>query len=159
MEDGSPRGLLSRYHRDYYGGALLMFIGGCAVYMGFGYHIGDLRHMGPGYFPVAVGAIIAFMGMLIALSARGKVEENAEYLPPEWRGWACIIASIIAFVIVGQYGGLIPATFAIVFISAMGDRNNTVKSALLLSAGMCLVAWIVFAWALQLQFPLFVWGR
>ena len=159
MEGGSSRGFLSRYHRDYYGGALLIFIGLSAVTMGFGYHIGDLRHMGPGYFPVAVGAIIAVMGLLIALGARGQVEENAEYLPPEWRGWACIVASIIAFVIVGHYGGLLPATFVIVFISAMGDRQNTVKAALVLSLGMCLVAWLVFSLGLQLQFPLFAWGN
>lgn len=158
MENGSPRGFLNRFHRDYYGGALLIFIGLSAVYMGFGYHIGDLRHMGPGYFPVAVGTIIAAMGVLIAFGAHSKKEVDDEYLAPEWRGWICIVASIVAFLIIGHWGGLIPATFAIVFISAMGDKQNTVKGAALLSVAMCLVAWLVFVVGLQLQFPLFTWG-
>ncbi|MCJ9713295.1 tripartite tricarboxylate transporter TctB family protein, partial [Bordetella hinzii] len=51
-----------------------------------------------------------------------------------------------------------PATFAIVFISALGDRTNTLKQALLLSVSMCVIAVVVFWWALQLQLPLFRWG-
>jgi hypothetical protein len=159
MEGGSSSGFFSRYHRDYYGGALMVLIGASAAYMSLGYHVGDLRHMGPGYFPLCIGVIIAGMGVLIALGARGKVEENAEYLAPEWRGWFCIILSIIAFVIFGHYGGLLPATFAIVFIAALGDRKNTLKGSLLLSVAMCAIAVVVFKWGLQLQFDLFAWGR
>jgi hypothetical protein len=114
--------------------------------------------MGPGFFPVSVGAIVAFMGVLIALGARGQTEDEAEYLPPEWRGWICIVLSIVAFVVIGKFGGLLPATFAIVFISALGDRDNTIKGALILALAMCAICVVVFWWALQLQFPLFVWG-
>lgn len=158
MEGRSQLGFMSRYHRDYYAGALMMLIGLGAAYMGFGYKTGDMRHMGPGFFPVSVGLILAALGVLIALGARGKVEENAAYLAPEWRGWICIVLSIIAFIVLGKFGGLLPATFAIVFISAMGDKQNTVKGALLLALGMCTIAVVVFWWALQMQFPLFTWG-
>jgi hypothetical protein len=147
-----------RYGQDLYAGAFVFIIGLGAVYMGFGYQTGNLRHMGPGFFPVSVGAIIALMGVLIALGARGQVEEDAEYLPPEWRGWICIVLSIIAFIVVGKFGGLLPATFAIVFISALGDRQNTIKGAFILSVAMCVICLVVFWWALQLQFPLFTWG-
>jgi hypothetical protein len=158
MESRGPRGFLNRYHRDYYGGALMVLIGLGAVFMGVNYQTGNLRHMGPGFFPVSVGGIIAFMGVLIALGARGQTEDEAEYLPPEWRGWICIVLSIVAFVVIGKFGGLLPATFAIVFISALGDRDNTIKGALLLALAMCVICVVVFWWALQLQFPLFVWG-
>ena len=50
------------------------------------------------------------------------------------------------------------ATFAIVFISTLGDRKNTVKQAFVLSIGMSVIAVVVFWWALQLQLPLFRWG-
>ena len=58
----------------------------------------------------------------------------------------------------GHWGGLLPATFAIVFISALGDRKNTIKQAFVLSLGMSVIAVVVFWWALQLQLPLFRWG-
>ncbi len=154
------------FKKDYYGGALLVVIGLAAVYAGVGYRVGDLARMGPGFFPVAVGALLAFTGLLIAFSARGDkpAAESTGALHghpsglPDLRGGICIILGILAFLLLGVYGGLLPATFAIVFISALGDRDNTLVEAVLLSLAMSAVAVIVFWWALQLQLPLFQWG-
>jgi hypothetical protein len=151
--------LINKYNKDYYGGGLMMLLGLGAVLQGMTYQVGTLSRMGPGFFPVALGGLLALTGALIALTAKGAVPEADEkVLPPEWRGWICISLSIVAFVVLGTYGGLLPATFAVVFIAAMGDRQNTVKSALLLSLSMVVVAVVVFWWALQIQFPLFRWG-
>jgi hypothetical protein len=160
----------SRLKKDYYGGALMVLVGGSAVYAGIGYRVGDLAHMGPGFFPVALGALLILVGLLIALSARPNKDGTAPAtdhppaLPghghgmPDLRGCACIILGILAFQLFGVYGGLLPATFAIVFISALGDRDNTLIEAVLLALAMSVVAVIVFWWALQLQLPLFQWG-
>jgi hypothetical protein len=77
---------------------------------------------------------------------------------PDKRGSVCIQLGIQAIQLLGHYGGLLPATFAIVFISALGDRTNTIKQAVLLSIAMSAIAVVVFWWALQLQLPLFRWG-
>ena len=155
----SGKGWLNAYNKDYYGGALMFLLGVGTVWKGFDYKIGTLSRMGPGYFPVGVGAILAVMGILIALGARSNAPKAGKKAhPPEWRGWSCIILGNIAFVVLGRYGGLLPATFAIVFISALGDRQNTFRSALVLSLAMVVVCVVVFWWALQLQFPLFRWG-
>jgi hypothetical protein len=152
---------LGRYSKDYYGGALMIVIGLCAIRGGVGYHIGTLVRMDSGFFPVSLGILLVLIGIAIAASARTAAAGHAsgkKRLPAEWRGWLCIIAGIVAFVVLGQYGGLLPATFAITFISAMGDRQNTLKSALLLAAAMCAISVVVFWWALTVQFPLFQWG-
>lgn len=152
---------INKYNKDYYGGGLMILLGLSAALQGQAYHIGSLSKMGSGFFPVALGILLALIGAAIALTAAtsGAAEGDADKpLAPEWRGWICITLSIVAFVILGKYGGLLPATFAIVFISAMGDRQNTIKRALLLSLAMVAVAVGVFWWALQIQFPLFRWG-
>ena len=59
---------------------------------------------------------------------------------------------------VGEYCGLLAATFAVVFISALADRENTWRSALLLAGVMIAVCIVVFWWALQVQFPLVTFG-
>jgi hypothetical protein len=69
-----------------------------------------------------------------------------------------ILGGIAAFVVVGQYGGLLPATFAIVFISALGDRHNTFLSAATLALTMTAISVVVFWWLLKVQFPLLTWG-
>jgi hypothetical protein len=160
MGNERQHGFINKYNRDYYGGGLMLLFGLGAVWEGMSYRIGTLGRMGPGFFPVALGVILALTGVAIMIGASTVTmdEGKEEHLRPEWRGWICISLSIIAFVVLGRYGGLLPATFAIVFISALGDRQNTIKSALLLAIAMCLVCIAVFWYALQVQFPLFQWG-
>ncbi|SMG53226.1 tripartite tricarboxylate transporter TctB family protein [Paraburkholderia susongensis] len=166
IADAGRRGFLSGYRRDYYGGALMCLIGASAVVRGLHYNFGSLTHMGPGFFPTCLGAILILLGLSIAGTAKRpslrKLRHEGAPLAsagPEWRGWLCIIASIVAFVVLGKWGGLLPASFAITFISAFGDRDNTWKSALTLAVVITLVAVVIFWWALQLQFPLLAWGN
>lgn len=149
------------FNRDYYGGALLILLGLYATVRGRQYSVGTLDAMGPGFFPVALGVVLALLGVVVAFQGarRGaRHVSSAEAAPLQWRGWGCIVASIVAFVAIARYGGFVPATFAIVFISALGDRRNSVQQAALLAAAISVVCVVVFWWALQLQFPLFAWG-
>ena len=125
------------------------------------YTLGSLARMGPGLFPAILGVLLVLLGLIIARMAFSPMvtEEDAEEIPPpEWRGWGCIIGGLMTFILLGKYGGLVPATFALVFISAMGDRQHTPRSAALLAVGVTILGVAVFSWALQLQFPLFRWG-
>jgi hypothetical protein len=149
--------------KDYYGGALMAFIGSAAVYASIPYRLGSLDHMGPGFFPCALGALLAITGVLIALSGRGQTGEghaapgHAPEGMPDIRGGVCIIASILAFLLLGHYFGLLPATFAIAFISAIGDRENTLLQSTILALAMSIVAAVIFWWALKMQMPLWKW--
>ena len=149
---------LTESNRDYYAGALMLVIGVAAAWQGIAFRVGSLTHMGPGFFPVALGSLLAMLGIGIALGSTKRRLATGAAPRPEWRAWGLILLSVAAFVAIGKYGGLLPATFAIVFISALGDRDNTWRSALALSAVMCGVAVIVFWWLLQLRLPLFGWG-
>ena len=151
--------LTSKRGRDYLGGVLMIALGLGAAFQGSTYRIGTLSRMGPGFFPVALGVILALAGLAIAITAHFEQDSiDAKALPPEWRAWFCICAGIVAFVVLGKYGGLVPATFAIVFVSALGDRGNTPRAAALLALACIVVAVVVFRFGLQLQFPLFQWG-
>jgi Tripartite tricarboxylate transporter TctB family len=156
----------STFKKDYYGGGLLMIIGVLAAWVAVGYNVGTPARMGPGFFPLAIGVLMAVTGLLIAVSARSDPPSDLTAAGhghsggiPDMRGGICIVASVLAFQFLGVYGGLVPATFAIVFISALGDRSNTLFQAFMLSMSMCLIAVVVFWWALQLQLPLFQWGH
>lgn len=160
MRSDSGRPLINDYTRDYYGGALMVLIGLAVIIQGVDYEVGTLTQMNAGFFPVVLGATLVLLGIAIAGAATRAPSPTApeHVAPPEWRGWICITLSIVAFVVLGRYGGMLPATFAIVFISAMGDRQNTIRSALVLSTVLSAIGVVVFWWALRLQFPLFAWG-
>jgi hypothetical protein len=153
-----------RLNKDYYGGALMVIVGLAAAYAAIGYHVGTPSQMGPGFFPMALGILLAVIGVVIAASARKGEADQAPpghghgHGLPDVRGAVCIILGTVAFVVLGHYFGLIAASFAITFICALGDRDNSWRAALALALGMCVVAWVVFSILLQVQLPLFQWG-
>lgn len=143
--------------RDFLGGLLILVLGLATAVQAGSYRIGSLRRMGPGFFPLGLGVILGVTGVLLMLTARVPAAPAAR-LAPEWRGWLCICAGIAAFVLLGRWGGLIPATFAVVFIAALGDRQNTVRGSAVLGVVMTAVCVVVFWWLLQVPFPLLRWG-
>ena len=124
------------------------------------YGVGTLTHMGPGFLPTVLGVMLVGLGIAIAApAARTPEGEDEDILPdhPEWWAWACILASPLAFMLFGSYFGMVPGTFACVFVAAMGDREATLQSALGLSAAVTVFGVGLFSYILQIPMPVFVW--
>jgi Tripartite tricarboxylate transporter TctB family len=150
---------IQRY-RDYYAGALLILIGLSTVYQSSRYDVGTLAEVGPGFFPMVMGVILAGCGIAIAFnqSTVADDEHDAETLGrPEWRGWYCILGGVLAFILLAHSGGLFPATFACVFISAMGDRTMKVRNAAVLALSISVFGVLLFHYALKVQLQPFAW--
>ncbi len=126
------------------------------------YTLGTLTHMGPGMFPLMLGITLTFVGMLILGTAILTPLSNNENILPrqkEWRGWGCILAGPILFIILGEFFGLVPATFACVFVPALGDRTATLKGSALLAAGVTFFGVLLFVYVLKIPFPMFRFGH
>lgn len=146
--------------RDRFAGALMVLLGLATMAIASSYSIGTLRAMGPGFMPLALGGVLALVGLLIAVSASGTERDphEAEGLDhPEPRGWLCIIGGVIAFILLAKPVGMLPATFACVFIAAMGDRTATLKSSLILASAISVAGVLLFYYGLQIQLPPLNW--
>jgi len=145
------------WKRDYYAGGLMVLLGVGAAVTGSGYKFGSLARMGPGFMPVVLGVVLAFIGILIAGTALGSSErDDAKFLPdnPQWFGWLCIIAGPVLFIVLGQLGGMIPAVFACVFVAALGDKTATYKSSFVLALAVTVFGVLLFHYLLNIPFPL-----
>jgi hypothetical protein len=154
------RNLLTQ-KKDYYAGGLMTLIGIGSVMEARHYNVGTLFHMGPGFFPIILGVIMTCLGILIAgvAAMASAVDDDQLIIPkPEWRAWACILAGPVLFIVLGNLGGLIPATFACVFVSALGDRESTLKSAVILATGVTFCGVLLFSYLLQVSLPMWRWG-
>jgi hypothetical protein len=154
------RNLLTQ-KKDYYAGGLMTIIGVGSVMEARHYNIGTLFHMGPGFFPIILGVVMTFLGIMIAgVAATATAADDDQLIipKPEWRAWACILAGPILFIFLGNWGGLIPATFACVFVSALGDRESTLKSSLILATGVTVCGVTLFSYLLQVSLPMWRWG-
>ena len=172
-------GPLKYLHKDHYAGALMVLVGAATVWFGRPLEVGTLMRMGPGYFPMCLGIILAAIGLVIALGG-WTPEEPASVLPqvpgepidvlaaaeaaahkgtdkPEWRGWSCILGSFVVFIILFKYAGIIPATTGLTMVAAFGERGNTLLSAIWLAVFMNIIVVVVFWYALQMPLHLFWW--
>ena len=151
--------------KDYFGAALLVGLGAAIVVAAIGYDLGDLTEMGPGFLPAVLGSLMILVGIMVALTSRktqpatpSSEEHHGPVGLPDLRGTLAILGGIIAFVLLGDHGGLIPATFASVFIAASGDREHSWKSAALFAAGVTAFGVAVFYFGLKVKMPLVAWG-
>ena len=69
------------WKRDYYAGGLMLLLGIGAAVTGSGYKFGSLARMGPGFMPVVLGIVLAFIGLLIAGTALLSSEPARSHLP------------------------------------------------------------------------------
>jgi len=157
---------MNKLTRDHVGGAMLVATGAAVVIAGVGYGMGTLRQMGSGFFPAVLGVLMALVGVALLMTApraasapAESAAETAHLAGPvvQWRGWLCIIAGVLSFVVLGQHGGFVPASFVSVFVAALGDRGNSVRAAAGLAALMTALGVVVFHYGLHLLLPLFTW--
>ena len=152
--------MIRKWKQDYYAGGLVALIGAYAALQGQTYKLGTLSEVGPGFFPVAIGVAMIFVGALIAGTAALNADDDqdrAEAKSVQWRGWSCILAGPILFIILGNYFGFAPGIFACVFVSAFGDRTATFKTSLALAASVTIFGVALFSLILHLPFPIVRW--
>ena len=147
----------ARLKRDYYAGGLMLLIGLGSVLQGSSYRLGTLARMGPGFMPVVLGVVLALLGILIAGTAlTSPASDDGKFLPdnPQWFGWACILGGPILFIVLGIYGGMIPAVFSCVFVCALGDKSATLRSSAILAAAITVFGVVLFHYLLGVPMPL-----
>lgn len=144
--------------KDWPSAFFLLIIGLGAVVGSASYNMGTLARMGPGYFPRLLGLALILMSLLILAAPKSEEQPLQGVLQGRLRPWGCTLVGMLSFVLLGQYGGFVPATFALVFIAAFGDKNNSCKTNLILAVGVTIMTIAIFHYGLRLQFPLFVWG-
>lgn len=142
--------------------ALLVFLLGSAITIGsFNYSIGTLTEMGPGYFPLILGVVLTILSFVIFFSSEDRLiiiknKKSKGSSNNRLRAWVFIVLSMLSFVVLSIYVGLLASTFSLVFIAALADKKNSIKSNLYLSAGLAVFVILVFHYFLKIQIPLWV---
>ena len=150
--------------KDFFAGLLYVVIGGGFAIGSTNYTIGDSARMGPGYFPLIVGILIAVMGVLI--TARSFITHSEDGDPIgaiAWRPLGFIIGANLVFgVLLGGLPGiglppmgLVVAIYALTLIASLAGDQFQLKGVLVLATVLSVGSYLAFVVALNLQFP--VW--
>jgi hypothetical protein len=139
--------------KEFWAGVMFIAFGGFAVVWSLThYQMGTAVRMGPGYFPVMLGGLLAVLGLAVlieALVVKGP-------LVPKFRFRPLLLISLgcVAYGYLMKPLGLILATVVLVFVSAFGGHEFKWKEVAVLSVILVLFSVLVFVKGLTLPFPI-----
>ena len=133
----------------------LTFVGfGLAFALGaLAYDIGDPVRMGPGFFPLTVGVLLAILGVLIAVTRSSETDE-AELTAPPWRAAGLILGAILIFGLTVRGLGLVPSIVVTALLTSLASQQTRLPVAVLLAVALTVVSVAIFVVALSVRLPL-----
>ena len=127
--------------KDFVSGLMFTIVG---IAFGVGatnFDIGSAARMGPGYFPLLLGILLAILGLIITLQSFGRHVGDQAIGAIAWRPLIFILGANLAFgaLLVGipswgiPHFGLIVAIYGLVLIAGYARPGHKLKESLLLA--------------------------
>jgi putative tricarboxylic transport membrane protein len=139
--------------QDFWSGILFGALGlFAAIYAATHYQLGTAVRMGPGYFPLWIGGLIALLGLILAV--RSLRVEGPPLPPIHLRPILFVVVASIAYGYLLKPLGLVLSTALVVIFAAFGGREFRWREALVLAVVLAAFSVGVFIYALNLPFPL-----
>lgn len=150
--------------KDFFSGLMFTVVGASFAYGATSYSIGSGGRMGPGYFPLLLGVILAILGGAIMFKALVVETQDGEKIGKwAWKPLFFIIAANVLFgILLGGLPsmgipamGLVAAIFGVTIVASLAGDSFNLKEVLILSVILSIGSYLAFIMLLKLQFP--VW--
>ena len=150
--------------KDFFSGLLFMGVGAAFAWGSGNYSLGTGARMGPAYFPLMLGILLAVLGIVITFQSLVVETEDGDKIGAwAWKPLFFIIAANLLFgLMLGGLPsakipamGLIAAIYALTFVASMAGEEFKAKEVLVLATVLAVISYLAFIVLLKLQFP--VW--
>ncbi len=141
-----------RNPKDFWSGVIFVAVGIAAVALGRDHPMGTAMRMGPAYFPMMLGSLLALIGLALILRAviqPGPSVEAFTFGKP-----AMVLGSNVLFGLLLRPLGLVVALVALVLVSAYASEKFRWPAALVLAIGLAAFSAIAFVRLLGLPIPI-----
>jgi len=140
---------------DVLAGGIFVLIGGAFVVGSLSYPLGTPLRMGPGYFPLLVGVILAALGLAVVV--KGLIAgEVISFGAIPWRAVIVIAVAVVFFGFAVRRLGFVPTSAVTALLTTLASRRMRPLTAVAVAAGLTVAATLIFVVGLQLRIPL--WG-
>ena len=150
--------------KDFFSGLMFMAVGVAFAWGATTYNVGSGARMGPGYFPLMLGVLMAVLGAAITFKSLVVETVGGDKIGKwAWKPLVFIILANLAFgvLLAGVPAfkvpamGLIVGIYALTFIASIAEPGWKVKNTFILATVLAIGSYIAFVVVLKLQFP--VW--
>jgi hypothetical protein len=132
-------------------GNLLLLSVGLYFFIGsiVGLDLGTARRMGPGYFPMLVGAIMCILAVITIFNC---IRHPVDADDPDFLSIASVCGGVVAFAFVAPILGVLPAVFLSVLATSPAVSNISLRTRLILALVVSIGIWAIFVMRLKLPF-------
>jgi hypothetical protein len=150
--------------KDFFSGLLFIAVGVAFAVGANNYSVGTGARMGPGYFPLMLGVLMAVLGAAITFNALVFETPDGDKIGAwAWKPLFFIISANVVFgLMLGGLPsiklpamGLIVGIYALTFIASLAGEEFNLKAVAVLATILALMSYVAFILLLKLQFP--VW--
>ena len=150
--------------KDFFSGLMFMSVGAAFAWCATKYSVGTGARMGPGYFPLMLGVLLAVLGSVITFKSL-VVETTGGDKIGSW-AWKPLIFIILGNLTFGVLlaglpsiklpaMGMIVGIYVLTFITSMAEPGWKVRNTFILATVLAIGSYMAFVVVLKLQFP--VW--
>lgn len=145
---------------------MFISVGGAFALGATAYTVGEGARMGPGYFPLMLGTLLALLGIIITLKSLTRGGSGGDKIGAiAWRPLVFILGANLLFgtLLVGipSLGipafGLIVAIFGLVVMAGYAREGAKLKESLILATILAVGSYLAFVKLLNLLFPVLPW--
>ena len=150
--------------KDFFSGLMFILVGIAFAWGATTYNVGEGARMGPGYFPLMLGILLAALGAFILFESLVVETEDGEPIGKwAWKPLGFVIAANLLFgVMLGGLPsiglpamGMIAAIYGLTFVSSLAGDKFNFKENIILATILAIGSYLAFIILLKLQFP--VW--
>jgi hypothetical protein len=141
-----------RAPKDFWSGVMFLAFAAVAILTARGYSLGTAARMGPGYFPLLLGGVLAALGLLLigrSLVLTGEALPRFQPLP-----LSIIVVAVGLFGAFIEQLGLVVTLAALTMLSAWAGPGFRWTEAAVLTIALVIFSIAVFVYALGLSLPL-----
>lgn len=150
-ETGKEEEMLAN-SRDFCAGLFFIAVGVAVFVIARNYGIGSLAHLGPGFFPMLLGALLVALGL--AIGGVALRERGAARISLSWRPLIIISMAVAIFALGLDALGLFLAVALLVTVSRLARPGESWIESGVLALGSAAVASVLFWYVLGLPVPL-----
>jgi Tripartite tricarboxylate transporter TctB family len=144
-----------RAPKDFWSGVMFIAIAAIALYVGSGYSRGTAVRMGPGYFPMLLGGLLAVIGLILVIRSFVVVGTPIERII--FGPLALITLAVVLFGALLQRVGLVISLVILIIICAFAGRQSKPLEVAALAVVLTAFSVAVFVYGLGLPLP--VWPQ
>ncbi|MGH2417750.1 MAG: tripartite tricarboxylate transporter TctB family protein [Candidatus Limnocylindria bacterium] len=140
--------------KDILAGVIFVVLGVAFATGSLAYEIGTPLRMGPAYYPLVLGGILAGLGAMVVI--KGFIAGEGESIGDlDVRAVVLVTAALLFFGLTVRGLGLIGALFGASLLGALARAATSIREVVLIAAGLTALSVVIFVFALQLRLPLF----